>query len=41
VKPQNFFSELKRRTISMMDSADVKFEIGNAVRPIAHGKRIG
>jgi hypothetical protein len=28
VKPQNFFGELKRRIIWMMDSADVKFEIG-------------
>jgi hypothetical protein len=24
-----FFAELKRRTVWMMDSADVKFEIGN------------
>jgi len=31
VKPQNFFGELKRRTIWMMDSADVKFEIGNVL----------
>ena len=27
----NFFAELKRRTIWMMDSADVKFEIGNVL----------
>ena len=29
MKIDNFFAELKRRTIQMMDSADVKFEIGN------------
>jgi hypothetical protein len=28
MNPGNFFAELKRRTIWMMDSADVKFEIG-------------
>jgi len=27
----NFFAELKRRTIQMMDSADVRFEIGNVL----------
>ena len=27
----NFFAELKRRTIWMMDSTDVKFEIGNVL----------
>jgi hypothetical protein len=29
--PKAFFGGLKRRTIWMMDSADVKFEIGNVV----------
>jgi hypothetical protein len=28
---RNFFGDLKRRTIYMMDSADVKFEIGNGL----------
>ena len=31
MKIENFFAELKRRTIWMMDSADVKFEIGNVL----------
>ena len=31
MNPGNFFAELKRRTIWMMDSADVKFEIGNVL----------
>ena len=31
MKIDNFFAELKRRTIWMMDSADVKFEIGNVL----------